>query len=187
MKSTRTAAAGGGAHRRDPRAEIIGEEGDEGRFGRPTLDAAQFDLGASCGASWGAGCGAGRLDARSAPREVVADRERREVRCEHQPDDHFGAGLDRRARHRFDPRIGVLHPEHDVERARCALVERGLDRVALRGGERGERRDPSDRGVAGGEVGERLRRRRPTAADVGVVRLDLARGDAACRTPSGRR
>ena len=155
----------GGANLVDPRTEIIGEKVDEGGLGRPALHAAHLDRRA--------GARLGRVDTGSAPGEVVADRERGEVRSEHQPDHQFGARLDDRSGGGVDLRIGVLHPEHDVERGRCALVEGGLDRVALRGGPGGERRDAPDGGVPPGEIGQRLRGGWAAASDVGVVGLDL--------------
>ena len=66
-------------------------------------------------------------------------------------------------------------PSTTTYRPGARVVERALQGGALGLGARGQRRDAADRVVAADEVGELLRRRRPAAADVGVVRLDRRR------------
>ena len=66
-----------------------------------------------------------------------------------------------------------FRPEHDVVAAVVGAIERGLQRDSLRLGALGQRRDPADRRVPGGELGQLLVGRRTAAADVGVVRQDL--------------
>ncbi len=147
-------------HRGASFGEIVGEEPDEGRLGGPTLDA-DHRHGLA---------GAGR-----APGEVLADRVRGEMWCQHQADDGLGTLLDGGRRGDLDLGVGVLHAERHHEAPGIELVERTLQRVTLSLGDLGERRHAADRHVSGGEVGERLRGGRSAAPDVGVVRLDLAR------------
>jgi hypothetical protein len=143
------------------------EEVDVGRLGGPAVDRGDLD--------------AVRLGGRAHAVVVLADRERRPVRREHQADDpaepgrhHVGDGL-------FDHRRRVLQAEHHVVPAGFDGIERGLQRVALGVGARRERREHVAAGrcdglVAGHQFGQLLVGRRATATDVGVVGEDVVAG-----------
>ena len=64
--------------------------------------------------------------------EVLADRARRVVRGQHQGDDPFDALTGELVDRRLDRRVGVLEAERDGVRAGREVVERPLERVALR-------------------------------------------------------
>ena len=104
------------------------------------------------------------------------------MRREHEPDDDVGAGRERGLGRLGDARRPVLHagedrqPELALERGARLLGDR-VERVVLL---------DAEAAVALDEVLEVLRRDRPAAADVGVVRGHVRRGARASRTPSAR-
>lgn len=153
---------GGGSHGGESGAEVVGEEVEIRRLGRPTLDVEHRRRSATVG------------HPSAAPVEVLADRVRREVRRQHQPDDGLrsGGGIPCGL---LDLGGSVLQAEGHREAARFVGIQRGLQRPLLGLGQLGEGRQPADGAIAGGEVGECLRGRRPAAANVGVVGLDLRR------------
>ena len=138
------------------RAHLGGEELEVGGLQVPAVDPGERDAAAG-----GGGTG---------PLVVLADRERRPVRRQHQAHDAAGG-------HRLDGGLdggrGVLQPEHHGEPAGRPLVERGLQPCPLGLGALGQRRQAADGLVAAGQLGQQLGRGRSTAADVRVVRQDL--------------
>ena len=141
-------------------AHAVGEQLDEAGLVVPALDEAQL-----------AAAGERALELLA----VARDRERGVVRREHEPDDLLGPRGDSRLGSVRDPRRPVLHPREDRH------PELGLEGGARLLGDRVERRGVLDAEppVALDEIGEVLRRDRPAAADVGVVRGDV-------RQPLGR-
>ena len=96
----------------------------------------------------------------------------------------IAAACERRLDCLGDARLPVAHPREDRQ------AERRLERRAGLLGDRVQRRRPvalpdAERPVAGDEILEVLRRDRPAAADVGVVRRERRRAGRASRTPSG--
>ena len=104
---------------------------------------------------------------------VLADREAREVRREHDPDDRRRSGVDECGHAVLDERGRVLLAEPHEEATGPPGLERRGDCRPLGLGPGGQRRDAADRLVPGDQVGELMRLGRTPSADVGVVRLDL--------------
>ena len=107
--------------------------------------------------------------------DVGLDRHPGPVRRHHDADRAFDAvGAHRRDRLR-DERLRVLHPEVGAERARSAgsAFSRSTRPVGLRAGRVQQREHVADRGVSLLQLREVLGRRRPAAADVRVVALDV--------------
>ncbi len=152
------------AHGGNTLCEVVGEELDEGGLDRPAVDAGNGNVGAGFG------------DALPGAVEVLADRIRRVVRCQHQTDDGRDTVIGDATGGFFDFGVGMLEAERHLEPAWLGGVERGLQRCCLGFGELRERRDATDGGVTRDEISQRFRRRRATPSDVGVVRLDLFRG-----------
>ncbi len=152
---------GAGGETGEPVDHRAGEEVEVGGLVRPRLDAdvAHAVLG-------------GRLGQTAL---ILADRRTRVVRSEDEPDDPLDALSSQRRGGVLDERRRVLLAQHNPVPTRCALSESGRDARPLRLGALGERRGAAECGVAGGEVGQLQRRRRPAAADVGVVGLDVVR------------
>ncbi len=175
VNSTRTRPPFARASRPTRAARSSARNVDERRLDRPTLDADHRDAAPT----------RRRL---AGPIEVLADRVRRVVRCEHQPDDRCRTRRRRVGPRRLDLRIGVLEAERHVESAGRGSIERRLQAVALGLGElrRAGRRPRSPRSGRSRSASG-LGRRRTPAADVGVVRLDLVGMCAACRRPSAPR
>ncbi len=132
-------------------AHAVGEQVDEARLVVPALDERQLGAAAER-----------RLELLA----VALDRQGGIVRREDEADDHSRVRRERRFRGIRDPRRPVLHPGEDRH------AELRLERGARLLGDRVQRRrvlDPEP-AVALDEVGEVLRRDRPPAADVRVVR-----------------
>ena len=101
---------------------------------------------------------------------VAADRHRGVVRGEHETDNRLRAAGDCSLRRVGDPRRPVLHPGEDGH------VELALERRARLLGDRVERRSVLDpeQAIPLDEIVEQLRSNRLPAADVRVVRGDVA-------------
>ena len=141
----RTLVAGGIPAK--PRLDSPGQVVDVRRLARPALDPDERQAVLPRG--------------RAGTLEVDAHRHRRVVRGQHEADDLLGARLGEHVDGRLDARIDVSQTDGDGELAGGGIVEGGGDRRALRLGALGERAEPADRLVAGGEVGELLVARRP--------------------------
>jgi hypothetical protein len=106
-----------GRHRRQPASEVVDEELDERRLGRPRLDAADGHVVRR-------GCLTG-------PPQVLTDRVGREVRGEHESDDMVEPAARQIVDRRLDHRFGVLEAEHHLVPVGLESVELALQRVAL--------------------------------------------------------
>ena len=141
-------------HPRVGGAHAVGENVQEPGMVVPALDERDFRA-----------AGDGSVEALS----VLADREPRVMRREHQSDDPRRSTRQRRLDCLGDPRLPVLHPDED-RNAELPLQSRPLSL-----GEIVQRRAPADPSVALGQVLDRLVRDRAAAAHVLEVRPHVLR------------